>query len=408
MVRKCRICGYRFKSRDEAICPECFTAREDDISCERYSANEHSHTARSYSSGLRDTGESFVQQELKEERRNAFARENFGARANAGLDLSDFNRRNDQSRFVRDDYNYDLSREYRPITSQSYPDQQRQQSSTDNRVAQLYQQSTQPQQTAYQRFTAQQQRKAAASAPTGFTPAGQVFAQRNAMRTMQTGPYTNGGKKKNSAAAFVFLVFFIIVFVAAVAVNSIEEQSNNNRKSNVPVTTTRSKTTTTTTARTKKTTTQGTTSKLEKEVKAVNSSLGHYKAEITDAVFETKNKADIADKSLLGASTDFTKEKEPWEIVTLTIELSTTDKALADPKKTTITSTTMQCLEKATATTTMSYSVGSLNEDVDLSGGKVTTTVTLLAHKNAKVIYFNIYLKNSGVTETCRFTINRD
>ena len=111
MGRKCKICGYRFKSRDEAICPECFTAREDDISCERYSANEHSH-AKSYSSGLRDTSESFVQKEMREERRNSFARENFGARANAGIDLSDDGARyNQQARFERDDYNYDFSNE---------------------------------------------------------------------------------------------------------------------------------------------------------------------------------------------------------------------------------------------------------------------------------------------------------
>ena len=103
MGKKCKICGYRFKSKDEAICPECFTARDDDISCERYSASEHSH-GRSFSAGLRDTSESFVQRELREERRNSFARENFGSRANAGLDLSDFNNRYDQSRFVRNDY----------------------------------------------------------------------------------------------------------------------------------------------------------------------------------------------------------------------------------------------------------------------------------------------------------------
>ena len=68
----------------------------------------------------------------------------------------------------------------------------------------------------------------------------------------------------------------------------------------------------------------------------------------------------------------------------------------------------MQCLEKETANNTMSYSVWAINEDIDLSGGKVNTTVTLLAHKDAKLIYFNIYLKNSGVTETCRFKITRD
>ena len=33
---KCRICGYRFKSDDEIICPECFTARDEDISCNSF------------------------------------------------------------------------------------------------------------------------------------------------------------------------------------------------------------------------------------------------------------------------------------------------------------------------------------------------------------------------------------
>ena len=32
MASKCRICGYKFKTGDGSICPECFTAREDELS----------------------------------------------------------------------------------------------------------------------------------------------------------------------------------------------------------------------------------------------------------------------------------------------------------------------------------------------------------------------------------------
>ena len=196
MGNKCKICGYRFKSKDEAICPECFTARDDDISCERYSANEHSH-GRSYSAGLVETGESFVQRELREERRNAFARENFGDRANAGLDLSDFNNRYDQSRFVRNDYNYDHDA---------------------RRVDELYrqQQQPQPQQSAYQRYIAQQQRRqqTTTTSTSGFTPAGQVFAQRSPMSVQQN---NRANQKKSGAGAFVFLMIFVIGFIAAIA-----------------------------------------------------------------------------------------------------------------------------------------------------------------------------------------------
>lgn len=43
MTKKCRICGYKFKSKDEIICPECFTARDEDISCNRYTDDLHTH-----------------------------------------------------------------------------------------------------------------------------------------------------------------------------------------------------------------------------------------------------------------------------------------------------------------------------------------------------------------------------
>ena len=43
MKKKCAICGYKFKDKDEVICPECFTARDDNISCNRYTDDLHSH-----------------------------------------------------------------------------------------------------------------------------------------------------------------------------------------------------------------------------------------------------------------------------------------------------------------------------------------------------------------------------
>ena len=221
MGNKCKICGYRFRSKDEAICPECFTARDDDISCERYSASEHSH-GRSYGGGLHETGESFVQKEMREERRNSFARENFGARANAGLDLSDDGTRFDQqSRFVRNDYNYGSANQYRQAM---------------------------PQQSAYQRYIAQQQRKAGtasgySSQTSGFTPAGQIFAQRSTIPTQQSSLQyyrtTQYGqrKKANSAGAVIFLIIFVSIFGLVIAMSA--SQENKNRKSSTTTTTTR-------------------------------------------------------------------------------------------------------------------------------------------------------------------------
>ncbi len=43
MAYKCKFCGYRFKNKDEQICPECFTARDADISCDTFSKQENSH-----------------------------------------------------------------------------------------------------------------------------------------------------------------------------------------------------------------------------------------------------------------------------------------------------------------------------------------------------------------------------
>ncbi len=43
MLKKCKICGYRFKDKSEIICPECFTSRESDFTCNDFSDDLHSH-----------------------------------------------------------------------------------------------------------------------------------------------------------------------------------------------------------------------------------------------------------------------------------------------------------------------------------------------------------------------------
>ena len=246
MGNKCKICGYRFKSKDEEICPECFTAREDDISCARYSGKDHTHRKTTYAGDFMETGDSFVQKELRNERNNQFARENFGARANAGLDLSRSAQTYDRSRFERSDYNYDFSGEYRQIMAQSYPDQPQPK-------------PQQPQQTAYQRFTAQQQRQQTTTS--GFTPAGQMYAQRNAARTQ----YNSFGQRKkgNGAAAIFVLLLFVGFFIAGII--SAQNDNKSSYSSRKSTTTTTQRTTTATTTKTKRTTTQGSTSKIENE-----------------------------------------------------------------------------------------------------------------------------------------------
>lgn len=78
---KCRICGYRFKSDDEIICPECFTARDEDISCNSFSDDLHSHDLRadneqdgwfgqSENDTFKEEKNDFVSEERKEEARD--------------------------------------------------------------------------------------------------------------------------------------------------------------------------------------------------------------------------------------------------------------------------------------------------------------------------------------------------
>lgn len=85
MRSRCRFCGYRFKDKDEQICPECLTAREEDISCGQFSDSEHSHeryddrysrdrSIFSENDTFKETKNSFAEEELKEEDESKFAK----------------------------------------------------------------------------------------------------------------------------------------------------------------------------------------------------------------------------------------------------------------------------------------------------------------------------------------------
>lgn len=72
MAYKCKTCGYRFKSDDSDLCPECFTAR-DDIGCETF--EQHSHGKFTTASVEADD---FITEQLKSEKASAknFSKEN--------------------------------------------------------------------------------------------------------------------------------------------------------------------------------------------------------------------------------------------------------------------------------------------------------------------------------------------
>ena len=84
MNNKCKFCGYRFKDKDEQICPECLTAREDDISCGIFGEDEHSHErfdADNFYDGrvvksdtFKDGKADFLKEERREENRAAAAK----------------------------------------------------------------------------------------------------------------------------------------------------------------------------------------------------------------------------------------------------------------------------------------------------------------------------------------------
>ncbi|MBQ3936067.1 MAG: hypothetical protein II722_03330 [Ruminococcus sp.] len=375
MGNKCKICGYRFRSKDEAICPECFTARDDDISCERYSASEHSH-GRSYGGGLHETGESFVQKEMREERRNSFARENFGARANAGLDLSDDGSRFDQqSRFVRNDYNYGSANQY---------------------------QQAMPQQSAYQRYIAQQQRKAGtasgySSQTSGFTPAGQILAQRNPMRL---GPqaYTpiNTQRKKSSAGAVTFLVMFVFIAVAAITISNIRDRQEERERESYNYTYTY-------------TTREKTTKKLNNEDKAKNNV---FSAKVMSYSFFDVDESNISAKEwsdLTSRATTSSKDESPWKVATFTVRISCGEGFTEENKKNLrMVSSYLYCFNDNNTTSVQTSSSSVLaNQKIEFKDGSYYTDVTvrLLMEKNAKFGTFSFYLSGTKVSDRYAFNL---
>ena len=375
MGNKCKICGYRFRSKDEAICPECFTARDDDISCERYSASEHSH-GRSYGRGLHETGESFVQKEMREERRNSFARENFGARANAGLDLSDDGSRFDQqSRFVRNDYNYSSANQY---------------------------QQAMPQQSAYQRYIAQQQRKAGtasgySSQTSGFTPAGQILAQRNPMRSSPQA-YTpiNTQRKKSSAGAVTFLVMFVFIAVAAVTISNIRDRQEERERESYNYTYTY-------------TTREKTTKKLNNEDKAKNNV---FSAKVMSYSFFDVDESNISAKEwsdLTSRATTSSKDESPWKVATFTVRISCGEGFTEENKKNLrMVSSYLYCFNDNSTTSVQTSSSSVLaNQKIEFKDGSYYTDVTvrLLMEKNAKFGTFSFYLSGTKVSDRYAFNL---
>lgn len=375
MGNKCKICGYRFRSKDEAICPECFTARDDDISCERYSASEHSH-GRSYSGGLHETGESFVQKEMREERRNSFARENFGARANAGLDLSDDGSRFDQqSRFVRNDYNYSSANQYQQAMSQ---------------------------QSAYQRYIAQQQRKAGtasgySSQTSGFTPAGQILAQRNPMRSSPQA-YTpiNTQRKKSSAGAVTFLVMFVFIAVAAITISNIRDRQEERERESYNYTYTY-------------TTREKTTKKLNNEDKAKNNI---FSAKVMSYSFFDVDESNISAKEwsdLTSRATTSSKDESPWKVATFTVRISCGEGFTEENKKNLrMVSSYLYCFNDNNTTSVQTSSSSVLtNQKIEFKDGSYYTDVTvrLLMEKNAKFGTFSFYLSGTKVSDRYAFNL---
>ena len=375
MGNKCKICGYRFRSKDEAICPECFTARDDDISCERYSASEHSH-GRSYGGGLHETGESFVQKEMREERRNSFARENFGARANAGLDLSDDGSRFDQqSRFLRNDYNYGSANQY---------------------------QQAMPQQSAYQRYIAQQQRKAGtasgySSQTSGFTPAGQILAQRNPMRSSPQA-YTpiNTQRKKSSAGAVTFLVMFVFIAVAAITISNIRDRQEERERESYNYTYTY-------------TTREKTTKKLNNEDKAKNNV---FSAKVMSYSFFDVDESNISAKEwsdLTSRATTSSKDESPWKVATFTVRISCGEGFTEENKKNLrMVSSYLYCFNDNNTTSVQTSSSSVLtNQKIEFKDGSYYTDVTvrLLMEKNAKFGTFSFYLSGTKVSDRYAFNL---
>ena len=128
MNYKGRFCGYRFKDKDEQICPECLTAREEDISCGVFGEDEHSHQQYddSYfsdnrfvkSDTFKDGKADFLKEERREENRVEAARYE---RKNGG----DINvEATPAPRFSANRQQYNYGNNYTPINKTNAPKKQ--------------------------------------------------------------------------------------------------------------------------------------------------------------------------------------------------------------------------------------------------------------------------------------------
>lgn len=364
MAKKCKICGYRFKSADEAICPECFTARDDDISCEQYSASEHSHR-KSVSSGFGDSGESFVQSELREERRNQFANENFGERAGSRLNTQQ-PYRHDASRFARSDYN-------------SPPPQAKQPS-------------------AYEKYIAQVQRKQGGTgSQSGFTAAGQRIAQQStfspppsvAHSSINNTPRSTlpAKKKQSSIGAVLFLLIFIMGFASIISVatsNTMNDDWDN---------TTDVQETTVVTARLNS---------------SASSDKNIYNAQADIVAVEDIDASEIPDY-LKNNLQDYTGQNDSWKMVTIDVRITQGEAFTTEQAEPTLVAAYLYGFENPDMRKQISSSSVSVREKIDVPSGGRDMTVRLLVHKDASYANFNFTLSckinGSNKYEACRFNL---
>ena len=128
MNYKCKFCGYRFKDKDEQICPECLTAREEDISCGIFGEDEHSHerfNEHDFSDGR------FVKSDTFKDGRADFLREE--RREENRADAAKYERRNGGDinveatpapRFSANNQQYNYGNRYTPVNTTNAPKNQ--------------------------------------------------------------------------------------------------------------------------------------------------------------------------------------------------------------------------------------------------------------------------------------------
>lgn len=346
MNKKCRICGYRFKSADENICPECFTARENDISCEHYSYSVLSH-AKGYSSGMSDSGESFVQKELREERHNKFAKENFDESTTPKFNSSSFDSY-DTSRFARNDF----------IKPSPYaPPMQN-------------------------------------NAPSGFTAAGQNLVQRLSFNNPQNFvPYqirlNNVPKKvqnrKKGAAALVYL--FVVVFILTAIINSVVNyQSSSNRN------------TTTYTQRT--TTVQSAGLNTD-----YSTSDGCFTARVASVSFDYPTDTEIP-QELKKRAIDYTKQTEPWKLANIKVRIYPSENFDQDQISQLISSASLYSFDSPDFKKQLGFSSVIINEPIEITKTGTDVIITVLINKNAS--YANLTFSMLGIesSESFRFFLH--